>query len=1456
MAVYGENAVSLWSCHADPNGFTHKDADFSYFVQAGLMKSPMELWSSQDEYDYNLSQGIFPYDDILSPLEPSLVAEENILCSLSFLFGDTPYPSGSSEVQSPVLSNQTTLDSFEPLDLDTLDIHAKSTLPCCSATNSKAIDNRPSYVPEFHARVSQVVDGEKLGSSPTKKSRKDSATTTEVPSFTLKNSQLVNSHRYHSTFLGSPDHTCQGLLESSVAFRPLIPVINSYQDSSKFARKCRNAFTEQEKKKVGAVRHLANKQVYSSSSRKRIVDFDIKFTGIYGSQRILTIDGKGPASIPLHLIALEIKTTSLNSLMQNEIDRITRLRAPYPSNDAVQPSTITILDPDGLAALDIEGWAVQYAIEFNKYHNQKTSSFRFGLKYFQLGLPYAKLVGNIVKVISINYVLYHGMRIVTTENLASTSNMNPIHAQFDTLLFHYLCVAEAKVKRELQQLIFKSAGRLPRDAIPLDEFKEEIKCGKSTTSFAHQDHNLDLMICTFTSLFRSTFPLLLDFHDRFNRDLLGGDEELLELAVGMRTIATSQFFEASWIASSSGLGVFRRELMKEEELNIAAPGVYRPRNRQGRPQRLNDRGRGRDRGRGGNFRGRDRPNFGTSSSLPNTNQVIPGAAVSIVLKIDQPTGREVHGLVQDILTSGNHPRGIKVRLVDGRVGRVQRMVTEEEGKAGSEGLSVLGSNGEVGGEGIAGNATSGVFGAGRGRLKYRAMREEEMDGPRNGYSLEEFLPVGHLLRQDEKSEDRSNKALRDETSLQGLFMLYGAGYFTEEEWVKLDFLIHKGKYVFTQGSPTDVSNEPLMTFEEPMNNANGYIQIDTTSGSSGKESPVVTTKEIPSRGSSQTNSQSENTTDTPNVTSAEAPEEEHVASKPTDDALFDFAEISERSASPEPAKQQFNAPSEGGDKLPPGCTQEQLDEVKRFNAGLTKAGQKSRPKYDVQLEEETRIKSWASEVDVEAGKYSEPIQYRPARASQPIQPSSTNPEIASPTPSSSSKKPNPEELAKKFAIVYEDKLKTVNDFYQLNNPEVRPEPPKSLIGSMTTTKTNPATTSKSRHGSSKLKVPLGTVLVAQSGVSKKSSINIEVLPGDHIRLVNFVSGITHTGVNLRTNETGHIPDTIFKKAPSNKASDLTTQKSMISSMRMKPNMDSLERVNAAEWDDAFTDPKLTAVAVRKSQGLGASRFSVANMDDDAKTSVSRQGITESMVRDEVKKMFDQQIEEFRRANGMLATIPTVPRATSHRHNSSAYKEPEKPIPKTHTCWFWSTPGKTCRFTAEECRDLHAEGGRDPYLQKGKPTWGALVDYLPSPTASETSPITPPSPFAANASSEKNLTCWYWAQGNCVNTAQTCKYVHAFTYSGVARRPWHKPTQWKLETWKRGEEEGEANDDEQAEGEGDFVLEEATSVWGRGNDVPAWESEEFQHGKSWSKERPSREKYQPPHVKAQHSSAVW
>ena len=54
------------------------------------------------------------------------------------------------------------------------------------------------------------------------------------------------------------------------------------------------------------------------------------------------------------------------------------------------------------------------------------------------------------------------------------------------------------------------------------------------------------------------------------------------------------------------------------------------------------------------------------------SNIRPGLAVAIILKKDQRSGALTRGVVDKILTSApKHTRGIKVRLTDGQVGRVQ-----------------------------------------------------------------------------------------------------------------------------------------------------------------------------------------------------------------------------------------------------------------------------------------------------------------------------------------------------------------------------------------------------------------------------------------------------------------------------------------------------------------------------------------------------------------------------------------------------------------------------------------------------------------------------------------------------------------------------------------------------------------------------------------------------------------
>ncbi|KAK5807715.1 hypothetical protein VI817_001973 [Penicillium citrinum] len=137
-------------------------------------------------------------------------------------------------------------------------------------------------------------------------------------------------------------------------------------------------------------------------------------------------------------------------------------------------------------------------------------------------------------------------------------------------------------------------------------------------------------------------------------------------------------------------------------------------NRQQRPG-------GRGGGRGG--RGGSRPSH---PRVPPSRTINPGTSVNIVLKVDQPTGRTVSGTVSEVLTRGDHPRGVKVRLVDGRVGRVQSLRSGEETQVefdkGVEGL-------QDGEDGIQLRTQGGDLSGRRNRFTSRDMRLDEPDEP-------------------------------------------------------------------------------------------------------------------------------------------------------------------------------------------------------------------------------------------------------------------------------------------------------------------------------------------------------------------------------------------------------------------------------------------------------------------------------------------------------------------------------------------------------------------------------------------------------------------------------------------------------------------------------------------------------------------------------------------------------
>ncbi len=60
-----------------------------------------------------------------------------------------------------------------------------------------------------------------------------------------------------------------------------------------------------------------------------------------------------------------------------------------------------------------------------------------------------------------------------------------------------------------------------------------------------------------------------------------------------------------------------------------------------------------------------------------------GSLVDIVQKQDQKSGRKTRGIISEILTNPSyHPHGIKVRLRDGKVGRVSGIIEPERNDPG------------------------------------------------------------------------------------------------------------------------------------------------------------------------------------------------------------------------------------------------------------------------------------------------------------------------------------------------------------------------------------------------------------------------------------------------------------------------------------------------------------------------------------------------------------------------------------------------------------------------------------------------------------------------------------------------------------------------------------------------------------------------------------------------------
>jgi hypothetical protein len=489
-------------------------------------------------------------------------------------------------------------------------------------------------------------------------------------------------------------------------------------------------------------------------------------------------------------------------------------------------------------------------------------------------------------------------------------------------------------------------------------------------------------------------------------------------------------------------------------------------------------------------------------------------------------------------------------------------------------------------------------------------------------------------------------------------------------------LIHKGKYVLSDGPPrNDLLEEPLMTFEETKEAQEDVVEVPTDEFfcQTKSDSIAISEESVSSPPSEHGDSlpSPANTSETPVETS-----DEDCLPQPTP-----TAEPAHRPGSPKMAVQAASQPATAEPKpatnncLPPGCTQEQLDEIRAFNASLTKAGQKSRPKYAPIDEDPPEWIDDYNELPREEESYpSPPPTEREARIStwaDGVAKLPASPSIESPIPSRGPPgAPAVEVLAEQFIKAHGRQPKSLNDFYQPNNPSHHPRRPGSGA-SMVTTKTSASIKTAAQSAVDRLangsrppnsSIVLGKVYVAQSGAPQKG-IRIQINPGDHIRVIKFVSGIMYIGENLRSHEQGQFPETIFMRNPA------TSQQQSAMAERTLPSfqrgLDQLEHVNAAEWDDvsSIKRPETAAPTSRSylGGGLAASRFSAAtDRGPTVPSAHAQQGGIASDMAGQIGKIINDKVEEILKARGVAA----APKTASKNVPNSVH-----PVqPKTETCW--------------------------------------------------------------------------------------------------------------------------------------------------------------------------------------------
>lgn len=314
-------------------------------------------------------------------------------------------------------------------------------------------------------------------------------------------------------------------------------------------------------------------------------------------------------------------------------------------------------------------------------------------------------------------------------------------------------------------------------------------------------------------------------------------------------------------------------------------------------------------------------------------------------------------------------------------------------------------------------------------------------------------------------------------------------------------------------------------------------------------------------------------------------------------------------------------------------------------------------------EQESRIYTWADEVD-KIGPVAVP-EISPSRS-----PSTPVPVVVEQIP----------KLVEQFVQIHGRPPRSANDLYQPNNPQHNAR----AASRSSSGKDHRVSTPKTQR---KFFATAGSVFRAYSAAPKRSNMGMDVAVGDQITYLKHVSGITHTGINLRTKDQGQFPESVLEPT---QEMILEQQRAPVrghqaqgrgrgtSISTVSNALDKVEALNAAEWDrESVSSARPTTAGgppARTFGGLAGSRFAtltdsdVRSLDSTQSPSFTQADIRQ-IIREEVRA--DQSLFIAPRLTLLqLAQSPSAQAQVQRLHKAATPHEGAltKVIPKTNTCW--------------------------------------------------------------------------------------------------------------------------------------------------------------------------------------------